>query len=182
MGKGMFAVADRVNPDKFYSFDRATGKFYESFDKGHVFQERQVPVSAKGEQFVIAPAPGIEGDIWLIGAETLYHSKDSGVTFTRSENVDHAYTLGFGKPAPGKTYPALYLVARQDKTDGIYRSDDAGQQWVRINDDQHQYGWIGSVTGDPRVYGRVYVATGGRGIIYGDIAQPAAGAKTETSN
>jgi photosystem II stability/assembly factor-like uncharacterized protein len=182
MGKGMIAVADRVNPDKFYSFDRATGKFYESFDKGHVFQERQVPVSAKGEQFVIAPVPGIEGDIWLIGAETLYHSKDSGVTFTKAEEIDRAFSLGFGKPAPGKTYPALYLVARQDKTDGIYRSDDAGKQWVRINDDQHQYGWIGSVTGDPRVYGRIYVATGGRGIVYGEIANPAAGPKTETSH
>jgi hypothetical protein len=41
---------------------------------------------------------------------------------------------------------------------------------VRINDDQHQYGSIGSVTGDPRIYGRVYFATGGRGVIYGDRA------------
>ena len=31
---------------------------------------------------------------------------------------------------------------------------------MRINDDQHQYGNIGAaITGDPRVYGRVYVGT-----------------------
>ena len=40
---------------------------------------------------------------------------------------------------------------------------------MRINDDQHQYGYISHVTGDPRIYGRVYFATGGRGIVYGDI-------------
>jgi hypothetical protein len=25
------------------------------------------------------------------------------------------------------------------------------------------------IVGDPRIYGRVYVTTGGRGVIYGDI-------------
>jgi len=47
--------------------------------------------------------------------------------------------------------------------------DDAGLSWVRINDDKHQYGNIGeAITGDPRIYGRVYIGTNGRGIIYGD--------------
>jgi hypothetical protein len=40
---------------------------------------------------------------------------------------------------------------------------------VRINDDQHQYGSTNAaITGDPRVFGRVYVSTNGRGIIYGE--------------
>jgi hypothetical protein len=40
---------------------------------------------------------------------------------------------------------------------------------VRINDDSHQYGWISPIAGDPRIYGRVYLGTNGRGVVYGDI-------------
>ena len=44
-----------------------------------------------------------------------------------------------------------------------------GRRWVRVNDDEHQYAWTGSaITGDPRVYGRVYVSTNGRGVVYGE--------------
>jgi photosystem II stability/assembly factor-like uncharacterized protein len=55
-----------------------------------------------------------------------------------------------------------------DQFQALFRSDDEGKHWVRINDDQHQYGWINHVTGDPRIYGRVYFGTGGRGVVYGD--------------
>jgi hypothetical protein len=42
---------------------------------------------------------------------------------------------------------------------------------VRINDAQHQWGnRFECIAGDPRIYGRVYVGTNGRGILYGDIA------------
>jgi hypothetical protein len=37
---------------------------------------------------------------------------------------------------------------------------------VQINDYQHQYGRPGVITGDPRIYGRVYL--GSRGILYAD--------------
>jgi hypothetical protein len=41
---------------------------------------------------------------------------------------------------------------------------------VRINDDQHQWGLVLQITGDPKQYGRVYVGTHGSGTIYGDPA------------
>ena len=40
--------------------------------------------------------------------------------------------------------------------------------WLRINDDQHQWGLVLHITGDPRKFGRVYVGTHGRGTFYGD--------------
>jgi hypothetical protein len=57
---------------------------------------------------------------------------------------------------------------------GVYRSIDGGNTWLRINDDTHQYGGPGNgqfVIGDANVYGRVFMSTAGRGIVYG---QPAA--------
>lgn len=66
---------------------------------------------------------------------------------------------------------AIYITGKVDGVLGFFRSDDAGATWIRINDDQHGYGAVDSaITGDPRVYGRVYIGTNGRGIIYGDIA------------
>jgi photosystem II stability/assembly factor-like uncharacterized protein len=63
------------------------------------------------------------------------------------------------------------LVGKVKGVYGFFRSDDAGATWVRINDDQHQYGWVSVITGDARVHGRVYIGSGGRGILYGDPAK-----------
>ncbi|WP_433945589.1 hypothetical protein [Paenibacillus sp. SN-8-1] len=124
--------------------------------------------------------PGIEGDIWIAAAGDnkngtgifgLWHSVDSGSTFKRLDQVQEAATIGFGKAAPGKKNMALYSYARLGGKFGIYRSDDYGQSWVRINDDQHQFGAANvTITGDPRVYGRVYVGTNGLGIVIGNPA------------
>jgi hypothetical protein len=61
------------------------------------------------------------------------------------------------------------MVGAVESFNAVYRSDDEAKTWTRINDDRHQWGWTGAaITGDPRVYGRVYVATNGRGVQYGD--------------
>jgi hypothetical protein len=46
---------------------------------------------------------------------------------------------------------------------------------VRIDDDQHRFATAGIIIGDPRVYGRVYIGTNGRGIVQGDIHGPNGG-------
>ena len=106
----------------------------------------------------------------------LWRSVDGGATFTRLGNVEVADAIGFGKAAPRRGYPAIYALAQVDGIQGVFRSDDAGSSWVRINDDQHQFATAGAtITGDPRVYGRVYIGTNGRGIIQGDSHGPNGG-------
>jgi hypothetical protein len=83
-------------------------------------------------------------------------------------NVVEADAVGFGKAKVRGGYPAVFVSAKVRGVRGIFRSDDAGQRWIRVNDDRHQYAFTGAaITGDPRVFGRVYVTTNGRGIIYG---------------
>ncbi|GAA4918667.1 cellulose binding domain-containing protein [Streptomyces coeruleoprunus] len=170
---GATVESDRVDPKKFYGFK--SGTFYVSTDGGATFTARATGLPATGDVRFKA-VPGRGGDIWLAGgapdgAYGLWHSTDSGATFTRVQGVEQADTIGFGKAAPGAAYPTLYTSAKIGGVRGIFRSTDAGAGWVRINDDAHQWGWTGAaITGDPRVYGRVYVSTNGRGIVYGDTS------------
>jgi xyloglucan-specific exo-beta-1,4-glucanase len=100
----------------------------------------------------------------------LLHSTNAGATFEKFSGVQAALSLGFGKAPPGRKYPALFLGGKANDVEAIFRSDDEAKTWVRLNDDQHQFGRVNHVTGDPRIYGRVYLATGGRGVIYGDLS------------
>ncbi|QGZ49081.1 xyloglucanase [Streptomyces sp. QHH-9511] len=170
---GAVVESDRVDPRTFYGFK--SGTFYVSRDGGLSFTAKATGLPAKGNVRFKA-VPGAAGDIWLAGGARdatygLWHSTDAGASFTRVGGVEQADTIGFGKAAPGATYPALYSSAKVGGVRGIFRSTDAGASWVRINDDAHQWGWTGAaITGDPRIYGRVYVSTNGRGIVYGDTA------------
>jgi hypothetical protein len=171
--RGATVISDRVNPLKFYGF--ANGVFYISADGGANFT---ASAAAGLPGFVRFKAvPGREGDIWLAGGGGgLWRSVDGGATFTRLGNVEVADAIGFGKAAPRRGYPAIYALAQVDGIQGVFRSDDAGSSWVRINDDQHQFATAGAtITGDPRVYGRVYIGTNGRGIIQGDSHGPNGG-------
>jgi hypothetical protein len=72
-------------------------------------------------------------------------------------------------PAPGRQYPTIYILGNlQANNQAIFRSIDEGASWMRINDDEHQFGTQSVVAGDPRIFGRVYVGTNGRGVLYGD--------------
>ena len=171
---GARVESDRVNASKFYGFK--SGTFYVSTDGGKTFAATAASGLPLGGPVKFRAVPGREGDIWLAGGEEwdntygLWHSTNSGASFVKLANVEEADNIGFGKAATGQTYMALYAVAQIAGVRGIFRSTDAGQTWVRINDDQHQWGRAGdtAITGDPRIFGRVYIGTNGRGIFYGD--------------
>jgi len=169
---GAGVESDRVDPAVFYGF--SAGIFYRSADGGLTFVATGAAgLPAEGDVRFRA-LPGVVGDIWLAGGKGdvygMWRSTDGGATFTRLSTMDEADNVGFGKAAPGRGYPAVFSSAKVAGVRGIFRSDDAGLSWVRVNDDRHQYAWTGAaITGDPRVYGRVYVATNGRGIIVGSL-------------
>jgi photosystem II stability/assembly factor-like uncharacterized protein len=174
LSSGASVVADPVSASRFYAFDAQAGKLMTSTNSPATFAATaaSLPVSeGAGRGGVLAATPGMKGDLW-VGSRNigLYHSTDGGASFTKLNNVGGADALGFGKAAPGKTFPALYLLGSIKQLHAYYRSDDAGQTWVRINDDQHRFGAPDRplIIGDPRIYGRVYLTTGGRGVIYGD--------------
>jgi photosystem II stability/assembly factor-like uncharacterized protein len=170
---GVRVVADPLNEQRFYAFDGRNGKLFASTNGAANFTATAAMLPGGNPWGAgLTVTPGVENDLWLTMRDGgLWHSTDGGGSFTKLGNVESASSLGTGMPAPGKDYPALFLAGKVSGLEALFRSDDRGQNWVRINDDQHQYGYISRVTGDPRVYGRVYFATGGRGVIYGDIGE-----------
>ena len=188
--------SDRVNPKKLYIYDPQYGPqgqtpIYVSVDGGHNFVQASAPTDYA---ISLSVSPAAEGDLWLTSYNGLFHSTDAGMTFQQVSGVQPSYQLGFGAHAPGYKYPAIYMVgqvtgdsscSQQSPGDDsevityltslssqcVYRSIDAGKTFVRINDFSHQYGSSRVISGDARVFGRVYIGTSGRGIVQGDIAR-----------
>lgn len=171
-------VSDPVDPAKIYVLSLADSRLFTSSDAGATFTSRPFTYSdgpptpgaahgdARGGQDRLYATPGISGDLWLAAFNGLYRL--SGDTFQRQPYVEAIHAFGFGKAASTSKTPTLYLVGDVQGQAGIFRSTDAGHHWFRINDDRHQWGLILQIAGDPKQFGRVYVGTHGRGILYGD--------------
>jgi photosystem II stability/assembly factor-like uncharacterized protein len=187
---GVRVIADPVDPNSFYSVSMANATLYHSSDGGATFIAQEFtlqdapqaqPATGRGDnrggQDRLYATPGRTADLWLPAVDGLYHLvrplklTSGSLSFARLPGVDEIHAFGFGKAAPHRSYPALYLVGTVHGEPGIFRSNDEARTWVRINDDQHQWGLVLQIAGDPRIYGRVYVGTHGRGVFYGDPAQ-----------
>jgi photosystem II stability/assembly factor-like uncharacterized protein len=175
---GLKIAADHVDPNSFYAVDLNSMELFSSEDGGVSFVKTPVDLARKfvegadhgddrGGQDRIYATPGKSGDLWIAAYNGLYHSDDHGKSFTLCPEVDTVHAFGFGKEKPGSSFPALFLVGTVEQKRGIYRSDDSGKSWVEINDPAHQWGLVLQIAGDPRIYGRAYVGTHGRGIFYG---------------
>ncbi len=167
---GTEPVADRLNSSIFYALDRRTGAVYISRDGGKSFSSVGT-VGANDDKLVASFASA--GHLWAASrAGGLFHSTDYGRTFVQIPSVNGAISVACGHHAPGATNPAIFIVGTVDNVDGVFRSDDEGKTWVRISDKAHRYGNCGeALAADPRIFGRVYLGTNGRGIPYGSIAR-----------
>jgi hypothetical protein len=174
-------VADRVDPKRFYALDFEHSRILGSEDGGASFAglaSLGLPGDLRADQprrpntpRPLLAAPGMAGDLWLVTREGLYHSVDGGVRFVERRSDVAVTALAFGKPKADHDYPTLYAIGTRGALTAIWRSDDAGASWSRINDAETEYGRrFRVIAGDPRVFGRVYVGTDGRGLFYGEPA------------
>lgn len=166
-GPRLRAVADSVNPKVFYAYDDQA--LMASVDGGASFTAR-ASLPAGGSRLLRA-MPGREGELWVALKDGgLARSLDGGASFTPIGGVGYCGAVGFGKAAPGKLEPTVYIWGSIGGVRGVYRSLDLGRSWTRINDDAHQYGGPGDghfIVGDMNRHGVVYMSTAGRGIVYG---------------
>jgi photosystem II stability/assembly factor-like uncharacterized protein len=190
---GTRVISDPADPHAFYAVSLANHLLFRSTDGGATFspqpfilQNAPKPSPAgdpRGGEDRLYAAPGRNGDLWFAASDGLYHlpalppagAAAQSSTFARLTAVSAIQAFGFGKSGPHHDDPTLYLAGTVKGQPGVFRSLDEGRSWARINDNQHQWGLILQITGDPRIFGRVYVGTHGRGILYGDpVTQNAA--------
>jgi hypothetical protein len=164
LASGAKVAADRVNPARFYATTTGT-QLLASTNGGAAFSVvATLPVGGG----TVRPTPGVEGDLWIATTGGLFHVTDSVPTPALISAVTNAAAVGFGRAAQCSGYPVLYVAGQVSGTSGIFRSDDQGSTWQQIDDPTRQFGFISYIAGDPRIYGRVYLGSGGRGILYGD--------------
>jgi hypothetical protein len=176
-------AADRVTAGTFYLYHYMVGLFG-STDGGHAWtlvhagelapwsgfnaKLRAVPGHA-GHLFFTAGQQ--EGDLNPSSTGFFMRSTDGGATWTAVPSVLEVYAFGFGKEAPGATYPAIYIAGWVHGTYGLWRSTDEAKSWAQIVDyPLDSLDEVTTVEGDKDVYGTVYAGFAGSGYAYGVIA------------
>ncbi|MBW8734385.1 MAG: exo-alpha-sialidase [Asticcacaulis sp.] len=162
MGRGE-AIADPAKDSVFYAYDRKTGAIVVSDDGGATFRAYVSGLAGDGVQ--LRAMPGRSGDLWLAAAKGLYRVRDGKAV--QIIGVDAAWAVTFGKAAKAAKTPAVFLWGKVGGIEGLWRSDNAGKGWVRINDDAHRFGQLRAIAGDPRRFGVLYLSPDGRGTMVG---------------
>ncbi len=185
---GFKVFADRMDSSIFYGFGDHSD-FYISLDGGRVFRQRELPSEANfpkvefslidcanktevrgetGKQGVFYMALKEHG-LWKLKYDA---TKDEIAVIKLGVDTDIFYRIGLGVLRPDGDYykedKAIYTSAVIDGVYGFYRSVDDGKTFVRLNEKNQMYGEVNSMEGDSQVYGRFYLATGSRGVLYGE--------------
>lgn len=182
--RGYFkAFSDRADPRRFYGFG-GEGQTYVSLDGGLSFHEKpsDLPKADFGlidtaNKTEIRGAAGESGVFYIaLGKDGLwkYRCDAQDITCTRlTAPGDACYRAGLGLGRPGGDYvsepKAVYFSGTIDGQYGFYRTLDEGKTFERLNRADQMYGQINSIDGDKRVFGRFFLATGSRGVLYGEM-------------
>lgn len=132
-----------------------------SEDGGHTWQMCPTVPEERSAHGHIAVSSDGAAWIWTPSRKPAYRTTDQGKSWQKVEGLPTNIRTIADKENPNLFY-AVDVVNRH-----LYVSEDAAKSWIRINDDEHQYGLVLHIIGDMQEYGRVYIGTHGRGIITG---------------
>ena len=187
-------AADRVLADTFYAYNYgpsaavSVAGTYRSSDGGATWAKVSngfgIPGSM-GTSARLATVPGQAGHLlFAVGTiglldkrpydVPLKRSRDGGRTWQDLRKTQEVWAIGFGKAAPGKSYPAIYIAgfANGDREPALYQSIDEGASWRKlVSYPAGNIDMIRAISGDMSTYGRVYYGFSGSGAGYGVVPE-----------
>lgn len=166
--KDFSLAADCVDGNTFYIYK--TGYLYASTDGGATWvQKNATAIPNKNSYLFVAARPGTNGEVWVsLDNNGLYKTTNGGTTFTKVTALTTATAFAWGAPASGSSTPTLFCYGTVSGIKGMYRSTDLGATWDQIDNGTQKFpAGVKGLAGDRQVFGRVYVGTGGRGVMYG---------------
>jgi xyloglucan-specific exo-beta-1,4-glucanase len=194
---GKLLESDKVNGTKFYFYAMEgttfLTKLWRTTDGGANWSAMStgvLPITGSGQ---LKANPYIENDIWFAPFNTyilqndptpdlrkLWHSTDGGTTWTTLSSIDEVYSYGFGKIENGNSYASLIVYGKMGSVESIFISYDLGATFINIGAINIPEGIISNIEGDKKTPNRIYIATGCRGVWYGDVP-PSLSVNTNTS-
>ena len=184
--RGFKVFSDRKKNRLFYAFGEAS-QIYISRDGGNTFCEKNLPEGFPAVKFHHidgANKTEVRGDAGRSGIfymalrehglwKLKYNSETDELTAKRlTKDKETVYAAGLGIRTPDGGYlgedKAIYIAGSIGGEYGFYRSLDDAKTWERINTAKQMFGGIMSIDGDSRTFGRFFIATGTRGLVYGE--------------
>lgn len=167
---GLELVPDPVSPTDALLLDAKTGDL--NSVQWTAPSDTQTPDLKVTKQLQVSPSlhlglntSAADGS-WLYGESGLFQIDPATHEVRKLPVIQAVYALGFGK-GTGLT-STMFVAGKIAGEKNLYRSTDQGQHWTRLTDDQHGFGWITAVAGDPEVFGKVYLGTNGLGVVVGE--------------
>lgn len=160
---GSLVASDKRKNGVFYGASGSS--FYISTSAGSSFKKAGI-VGSAGSIRDIVPHPTKEGDVWVSTDDGVYHSTNSGTSFTKaSTGLTNTYQIGLGKGTSASWN--IYAFGHGSAGAKLYGSSDLGKTWVDIQGSQG-FGVIdgAKLDGSGNVAGQVYVGTNGRGVFW----------------
>jgi len=169
----LLPVADRTVEGVFYVHDRGAGQILVSVDGGQSFSPAitGLPKVEQWQSSQLVCAPGALRDLWLALPDQLVHFAGADKPARALKPVVEPWLIALGKSQTEGGSHSLYVWGKVAVgaaiSEGLFRSDDGGASFVRINDDGHRFGRLLSMSADPLEHGTLYLAPHGRGILMG---------------
>jgi hypothetical protein len=171
-------TADPIVPGRFYAYGWQPGRVHRSADRGASWTAAPGSLPSGVWHGQLRAEPLHTGRLWFctgpdyrgpIRERGLYASIDAGTSFSRVPAVEECWAVGFGRPAPGSSDPAMFMYGKHRASWGVFMSTNRGVSWRSLG--AHPLGIfseVASIAGDPERFGRVYVGFRGNGFAYRD--------------